>query len=219
MNANGYSINVGDWWVFSSLDLKFIGRVIALDGPKQNPVVLVSDDVIYTKCPNKLAFPVINPYSHNPDGLTVERVTGNYKWLCRLLDKDEIQPGQELEQIEVLSPAGPWRGGVVGNQHDCTYRTKLTRQELAAARAAAKAKAESKPKERKPLKPGVLRAGMAVRFDVEDGSLGEWVIVSIHPSYGVKLFEWPGWWQLSALAARKAHYHNGTDWMPCWTEE
>lgn len=149
MKANGYEINVGDWWVTDTVGIKEVGRILSLDGPSLKPIVVLVKDIVWAVLPNMFVFPVLNPNSHNPDRLTAEQVTEGGKVPCRLLDKDEIIPSEsdaEIEQIEILS-AVSWLRFVVGSSITCTYRTKLTRAELAAAREAAK----SKPKERKPL--------------------------------------------------------------------
>ena len=78
---------------------------------------------------------------HNPDGLTPEQYGMGQGY--RLLDKDEILPAAgskvRLPDLEEFQP-GPfyghrcWEPGVYGDSRAVTYRTRLTREQLRAAR-------------------------------------------------------------------------------------
>jgi len=68
---------------------------------------------------------------HNPDKLTEEQVGVIEGW--RLLDEDEISQDRNwMDEIELRSE-GRWEDGKwCGNRKSATYRTRLTRDELAA---------------------------------------------------------------------------------------
>ena len=72
---------------------------------------------------------------HNPDGLTVAQVGDGY----RLLDDDEVderwQGAPIRREIDALGPGETWdNSGWRGGAKDITYRTKLSREELAKLR-------------------------------------------------------------------------------------
>lgn len=68
---------------------------------------------------------------HNPDNLTREQVGVSEGW--RLLDEDELNDhrisSSDIERWMVNSRS--WSGGYSGGSESSTYRTTLTRQELA----------------------------------------------------------------------------------------
>lgn len=74
---------------------------------------------------------------HNPDGLTPEQVGVSDGW--RLLDEDEIVTGYRVayRAIEIYANNG-WLDNASGNWRSVTYRTCLTREELAKARGISK---------------------------------------------------------------------------------
>lgn len=76
---------------------------------------------------------------HNPAKLSPEQVNPPVK-RYRLLDEDEIGGGyvDALPEIERLEPDGSWTACQLGAFHNKTYRTTLTRSELAKARRKAK---------------------------------------------------------------------------------
>lgn len=73
---------------------------------------------------------------HNPDGLTVAQVGDGY----RLLDEDEVDErwkGTPVHrEIEAWFPWWWWDSGWRGETKRITYRTKLSREELARLREA-----------------------------------------------------------------------------------
>jgi len=74
----------------------------------------------------------MKPKTHNPDGLTRAQV-GRRPW--RLLDRDEIQPRCATRKIQSWSgELGCWIGRCFfrGASPTLTYRTRLTRRQLAA---------------------------------------------------------------------------------------
>jgi len=79
---------------------------------------------------------------HNPDGLTPEQV--GIKDGYRVLDKDETGPkfnnSISLRAIEGWNSDDTWDKGYRGNLANVTYRTKLTREQLAAKRGLTKPK-------------------------------------------------------------------------------
>lgn len=73
---------------------------------------------------------------HNPDNLTPEQVGVSEGW--RLLDEDEVTgaSNREIDGIQLFLRGREWWGdsNLSGNGNHVTYRTKLTREELAEKR-------------------------------------------------------------------------------------
>lgn len=76
----------------------------------------------------------MNSELHNPDNLTDEQIGTDEGW--RLLDEDEVIDGDfpELKDIEAWTSDRKWESNFYGATMIVTYRTKLTRAELRAAR-------------------------------------------------------------------------------------
>lgn len=77
---------------------------------------------------------------HNPDGLDASTVGTGDGW--RLLNKSEISP-KSADKFPLIDELytwqyGTWRPGSLGILSGCTYRTRLTPEELAAKRKEAK---------------------------------------------------------------------------------
>jgi hypothetical protein len=102
---------------------------VAETGSSENYIEAKPDDVIRAEI-------TFSRKKHNPDKLTDEQVGVAEGW--RLLDEDEI--------VEVLNDENDvegycrfnsdilWFGGYYGSSGSITYRTRLTREELAKAR-------------------------------------------------------------------------------------
>ena len=72
------------------------------------------------------------PQPHNPDGLTPEQYGATEGY--RLLDEDEIKERYDSLYIEKYFNVKPYywsKNGWSGNEKTYTYRTKLSREELA----------------------------------------------------------------------------------------
>lgn len=81
-----------------------------------------------------------SPKPHNPDGLTPERVGVVDGW--RLLDEDEIGGDKSVKELYCYSihATTGWYDNCVGNLPHLTYRTKLSRADLATERKEEKRK-------------------------------------------------------------------------------
>lgn len=78
-----------------------------------------------------------DPVQHNPDNLTPEQVGVEDGW--RLLDEDEVPECQDMEYQGMQAWTGPkglktWNPDYYGVLRHLTYRTRLSRPELQAAR-------------------------------------------------------------------------------------
>lgn len=155
--------------------------------------------------------------AHNPDNLTPLQVETHLGW--RLLDRDEIrQPADYSECVYMWFPARPedgllakWSEGTwLGHTGCATYRTRLTREELAEARGIRQPVPWSRP-EHVPgpvcwLKTPKGNASLILHVAVEGvGAAGKFC-----GELGVSKFTW------DQLASEGAHHSTDrVTWKPC----
>lgn len=139
------------------------GALIELTHLHQNDWVLVikpSEEIIWDW--STFDYRVVEPIvalGHNPHNLTNEQVETHLGW--RLLDTDEIKVRkQSYEEIEAWNNNKKrWNTDEYeGNCEENTYRTKLSREQLAAI--------DNPPKKRLPLGPEDFPPGTTLRHQI-----------------------------------------------------
>lgn len=96
---------------------------------------LANDLLVWAKALTNQVQSEPSPKPHNPDGLTPEQVGVSNGW--RLLDEDEIQTSATFVDhiISCRLSSGAWGSlWYNGTDFENTYRTQLTREQLAEAR-------------------------------------------------------------------------------------
>lgn len=159
----------------------------------------------------RIAEPTIAP-GHNPYGLTVEQVETNLGW--RLLERDEIKSrshtARQGSHIEMwLSHNTCWDPRAVGACPEYCYRTKLTREQLAALDKPA-------PKKRLPLGPEDFPPGTLIRDSLRPEYWTQ--VSSIHET---GFYAYPFKTELSyvdegLMKNYERSLDGGRTWLPCY---